>query len=164
MNWKTVIFHMTDLPFGRGGSPLQNLISRGYKSTILSAIACASDIDGGDIYLKSELDLYGTAEEIFLRADRLIESMIIKIIKDKPVAKPQEGNPTFFIRRQLSDSDLAKCSYGDLKACYETIRMLDAEGYPHAFLESHGLKFEFSRVSERSDGLYADVRIIKSSN
>ena len=27
-NYKCIIFHMTDLPFGRGGSPLQNLISR----------------------------------------------------------------------------------------------------------------------------------------
>ena len=26
-----VVFHMTDLPFGRGGSPLQNLILRGHK-------------------------------------------------------------------------------------------------------------------------------------
>lgn len=25
-NFRCVIFHMTDLPFGRGGSPLQNLI------------------------------------------------------------------------------------------------------------------------------------------
>jgi methionyl-tRNA formyltransferase len=27
--FECVIFHMTDLPFGRGGSPLQNLIARG---------------------------------------------------------------------------------------------------------------------------------------
>ncbi len=29
--FECVIFHMTDLPFGRGGSPLQNLIVRGHK-------------------------------------------------------------------------------------------------------------------------------------
>ena len=29
--FECVIFHMTDLPFGRGGSPLQNLIARGIK-------------------------------------------------------------------------------------------------------------------------------------
>ena len=43
---------MTDLPFGRGGSPLQNLIVRGYKSTKLTAIKVQSGIDTGDIYLK----------------------------------------------------------------------------------------------------------------
>ena len=38
--------------------------------------------------------------------------------------------------------------------------MLDAEGYPHAFLDAHGMRLEFRRVSQRSDGLHADVRII----
>ncbi len=30
-NFKCIVFHMTDLPYGRGGSPLQNLISRGFE-------------------------------------------------------------------------------------------------------------------------------------
>ena len=29
-----IVFHMTDLPFGRGGSPLQNLIVRGFRVLI----------------------------------------------------------------------------------------------------------------------------------
>ena len=32
-NYTCIVFHMTDLPFGRGGSPLQNLIVRGMKET-----------------------------------------------------------------------------------------------------------------------------------
>ena len=31
--FECVCFHMTDLPFGRGGSPLQNLIIRGHSET-----------------------------------------------------------------------------------------------------------------------------------
>ena len=38
--------------------------------------------------------------------------------------------------------------------------MLDAEGYPYAFLEVHGMRLEFRRVSQRSDGLHADVKIM----
>ena len=38
--WPTVIFHMTDLPYGRGGSSLQNLIQRGQSSTMLTALRC----------------------------------------------------------------------------------------------------------------------------
>ena len=30
-NWRTVVFHMTELPYGRGSSPLQNLIMQGKK-------------------------------------------------------------------------------------------------------------------------------------
>ena len=32
-HYECVIFHMTDVPYGRGGSPLQNLISRGIYRT-----------------------------------------------------------------------------------------------------------------------------------
>ena len=44
---------MTDLPYGRGGSPLQNLIKKNHKSTMLSAIECQDNLDSGDIYLKN---------------------------------------------------------------------------------------------------------------
>lgn len=35
-NYTCIVFHMTDLPFGRGGSPLQNLIVRGIYETKVS--------------------------------------------------------------------------------------------------------------------------------
>ena len=74
--WPTLIFHMTDLPYGRGGSPLQNLIQRSCSNTMLTALRCGAELDVGDLYLKDPLSLYGSAEEIFLRADALIEQMI----------------------------------------------------------------------------------------
>jgi Methionyl-tRNA formyltransferase len=43
--WPTVIFHMTDLPYGRGGSPLQNLIQRGHSSTMLTALRRSAQLD-----------------------------------------------------------------------------------------------------------------------
>src|SRR5699024_5051687 len=36
--FECVCFHMTDLPYGRGGSPLQNLISSGHDETMLTAL------------------------------------------------------------------------------------------------------------------------------
>ena len=158
--WPTVIFHMTDLPYGRGGSPLQNLIHRGHTSTMLSALRCGAGLDAGDVYLKQPLSLHGTAEEIFLRADSLIEQMIERIVREEPIPQPQQGEPVRFSRRTPDQSDLAGCHQGDLSAWYDQIRMLDAEGYPHAFLEALGMRLEFRRVSRRTDGLYADVRII----
>jgi methionyl-tRNA formyltransferase len=32
-NYECVYFHMTDVPYGRGGGPLQNLIMRGHQWT-----------------------------------------------------------------------------------------------------------------------------------
>jgi hypothetical protein len=72
---------------------------------------------------------------------------------------PQQGEPVLFSRCTLALSNLATCPEGNLSAWYDQIRMLDAEGYPNAFLEAHGMRMEFRRVCQRSDGLCADVRI-----
>jgi methionyl-tRNA formyltransferase len=103
--------------------------------------------------------LQGTAEEIFIRADSIIESMIKRIVKQRPDPKPQEGEPVLFKRRKPEESNLKDCAPGDLASWFDQIRMLDAEGYPHAFLEVHGCRMEFRRVSRRSGGLHADVVI-----
>ncbi len=157
--WRTVIFHMTDLPYGRGGSPLQNLIQRGHNSTMLTALRCVADLDAGDVYIKEHLALHGTAEEIFLRVDGLIEQMIERIVREDPLPQAQQGEPVLFGRRTPAQSNLCDSPAGDLTAWYDKIRMLDAEGYPHAFLEANGMRLEFRRVIQRSDGLHADVRI-----
>lgn len=162
--WPTVIFHMTDLPYGRGGSPLQNLIERGHTSTMITALRCDAGVDTGDIYLKEELSLHGSAEEIFLRAAVVIEKMIEQIVREEPLAKQQYGEPVRFKRRRPKQSNLLLCGEGEISSWYNHIRMLDAEGYPHAFLEIHGMRLEFRRVCQRSDGLYADVRIIPMSH
>lgn len=157
--WEVVVFHMTDLPFGRGGSPLQNLIKRGFKSTYLCAVQCVEQIDAGDIYLKEPLSLYGSAEEIFLRADALIESMIVRILSESPEPLPQQGMVVDFQRRLPSQSNLLDCSQGDITQWYDQIRMLDAPGYPPAYLEIGGMRIEFKRVSQSCDGLNAVVEI-----
>lgn len=56
-NFECIIFHMTDLPFGRGGSPLQNLIVQGIYKTKLTALRCEKELDAGDIYMKKNLSL-----------------------------------------------------------------------------------------------------------
>ena len=157
--WPTVVFHMTDLPYGRGGSPLQNLIQRGHTTTMITALRCNAGLDTGDTYLKHTLSLHGTAEEIFLRADRVIEHMIERIVREEPLPISQEGDPVLFTRRTPGQSNLSNCLDGDTSSWYDMIRMLDAEGYPHAFIDFNGMRLEFRRVAQRCDGLHADVRI-----
>ena len=50
-----IVFHMTDLPYGRGGSPLQNLILSGKTDTKISALKVDNGIDTGDVFLKKDL-------------------------------------------------------------------------------------------------------------
>ncbi|QHT68827.1 methionyl-tRNA formyltransferase [Rhodocytophaga rosea] len=158
-NYTCVVFHMTDLPFGRGGSPLQNLIVRGFTETVITAIRVEAGIDTGDIYLKKPLSLLGTAEEIFLRAGQIMLEMIKQIIAQPIVPVPQQGESVVFKRRKQEDSNISEIE--KLSKVYDYIRMLDAENYPKAFLESKYLKFEFSRATLKSDCIIADVTITK---
>lgn len=155
--FECVIFHMTDLPFGRGGSPLQNLIARGIHDTQVSAVKCVQEMDAGPIYLKKPLSLYGSAEEIYLRASKVIEDMILEILEKclKPVL--QQGVPTLFKRRTPDDSNLSIAV--SLEQVFDQIRMLDAEGYPKAFLNVGPFRLEFTRAQQKTDHVVADVRI-----
>jgi methionyl-tRNA formyltransferase len=156
-NFECVILHMTDLPFGRGGSPLQNLITRGIYETQLSALKCVEEVDAGPIYLKRPLSLHGTAEEIFLRASEIVEKMIIEIIKTNPQPIAQVGEPTFFKRRKPEQGNLLDAK--SLDQAFDLIRMLDADGYPNAFVNVGCLRFEFMRASRKAGSLIADVKI-----
>lgn len=158
--FECIVFHMTDLPYGRGGSPLQNLIVRGHKSTMISALRVNEGIDTGDIYLKKSLDLSGTAQVIFERTVPIIESMIQEILDKNLQPSPQKGEPTLFKRRKPKESNIEDLS--DLTDVYDHIRMLDAPGYPKAFLETEHFKLEFTSANYcDNEQVIADVRIIK---
>lgn len=73
-------------------------------------------------------------EEVFLRADALIEQMIQRIVCESPEPKPQQAEAVLFSRRKSAQSNLANCSAGDLDACCNQIRMLDADCYPPALV------------------------------
>jgi methionyl-tRNA formyltransferase len=156
--FKCVVFHMTDLPFGRGGSPLQNLIVRGITDTKMSAIRVGEGIDTGDIYLKSNLSLLGRAEDIYRRAARLTVKMIHEIIEENPQPYIQRGKVTSFSRRKPHESEIKKIE--SIDELYDFIRMLDAPGYPKAFIEINNFRFEFSRATLHNDNsIKADVEV-----
>ncbi len=156
--FECVIFHETDLPYGRGGSPVQNLIVRGVKETKMTALRATDEIDAGDVYLKRPLSLEGTARDIFFRANDVIAGMIETIVKESPEPTPQTGEPVVFKRRKPAEGNLH--DLGTLEEIYDYIRMLDADGYPPAFFNTSAIKFEFTgaRFDESGD-LIAEVRI-----
>ena len=153
---------MTDLPFGRGGSPLQNLIARGYKETYISAIKCQKEIDSGPIYLKKKLQLNGSANDIFERCNVIIQNMIIEILSNDIKPVKQTGQPTFFKRRKPKDGNITKLE--NLNDVYNYIRMLDHKIYPNAFLTTDNLKFEFKKAKDNGNSITANVKISKRDN
>jgi methionyl-tRNA formyltransferase len=159
--YECVCFHMTDVPFGRGGSPLQNLIVRGVHETKLTALRMSQQFDAGPVYMKEPLSLDGGAEEIYLRAGRLSAEMIQRIIRQEPKPVPQRGKAVNFKRRKPQESEVGNPT--SLEEFHDFIRMLDAEGYPRAFLHHSGFRFEFSRPALYDGRIVADVTITRGN-
>jgi methionyl-tRNA formyltransferase len=161
-HWECVIFHMTDLPYGRGGSPLQNLILRGHRQTFITALRCAEEMDGGLVYMKRPLSLQGSAQDIYVQATYIIEDMMREMLIARPQAAPQVGEPVHFSRRRPDDGDISRLS--TVSEVYDYIRMLDAEGYPPAFIDTEHLRLTFNRAQHRGERVLADVIIQRKSD
>lgn len=153
--WECVGFHMGDLPRDRGGSPLQNLILDGRRKTRLNAFRITGETDGGPIYLDRSISLDGRAEDIYRRAGELSADMIAEIIATHPTPLPQEGRPAQFSRRRPEQSELPDNI--TIEQAYDFIRMLDAEGYPRAFIDTGSLRAEFRDAELEGDTLKARV-------
>ena len=158
--FECIVFHMTDLPYGRGGSPLQNLIVRGHQDTMISAIQIDQGVDTGNIYLKKPLSLKGSAKDIFERATVVIQKMILEILSSDIKPFPQKGVATIFKRRSAKDGCMNQLK--EIEEVYDYIRMLDAEGYPPAFIETDSFKIDFfdSKLINETQ-ITANVRITK---
>jgi methionyl-tRNA formyltransferase len=151
---------MTDVPYGRGGSPLQNLIEAGHQETRLSALRIIGELDAGPVYKKMNLSLHGRAEDIYIRAGRQSFEVIRWIIREQPEPIPQIGKPVIFKRRTPEQSRLPKS--GNLTNIYNHIRMLDAPTYPQAFLVHGDFLLEFSHAEIGADGQLTVKTVIKN--
>jgi methionyl-tRNA formyltransferase len=159
--FECVCFHMTDVPYGRGGSPLQNLILRGHAATQMTALRMVAEWDAGPVYVKRPLSLSGRAEEIFERAADLIYDMIEHLIGSdaKPVA--QAGEVVEFRRRPPAESALPDGASSE--QLFDFIRMLDAPTYPPAFIAWDGYRLELTHAALEDGELRARVTFKKKS-
>jgi len=156
--YECVSFHETDVPYGRGGSPIQNLIQRGHRDTVVTALRMVDDLDAGPVYAKRPLSLLGLAEEIYVRSASIVSEMIAEIASTEPLPVPQTGEQEVFRRRTPGQSAVS-AEISTLEELFDQIRMLDADEYPHAFLEHGGFRFEFTRPALRTGRIEATVQI-----
>lgn len=158
-NFNCIVFHTAPLPFGRGGSPLQNLIIHGFKSSPVCALKMTDVLDGGPIYCSEEITLDGNISEIFQRLAITIERLILQICKINPVPIPQNGEIVNFKRLSITDNELL--SHHNLVELYDRIRMVDGLDYQKAFINYGEFAIEFSDAKIGSDYLSARVIIKK---
>lgn len=161
-SYECICFHMTDVPYGRGGSPLQNLIVDGKTETVITALRMTGEVDAGPVYIKRPMSLEGRAENIYRRAGDISLGMIREIVERRPVAVAQKGEVTIFKRRTPEQSIMPK--YCTITELYDHIRMLDAPTYPHAFLRQGAFNYYFTNAEIEGEQITATVRITKAKD
>jgi methionyl-tRNA formyltransferase len=151
------------LPYGRGGSPIQNLILEGFSEAPVNALSMTSELDAGDIYLSKKVSLGGNLNEILDRISTIIQEMIIQMVSGDYKLSQQSGEPKYFKRRSGIQNELPIFE-DDIKKIYNQIRMLDAPDYPCAYLNMGNFSFEFSDSQLQDDEIQAKVKIKRVNN
>ena len=156
-------FHSSNLPRGRGGSPIQNQIMLNVKKTKISAFKISERLDSGPICLQDNISLRGNALDILIRMETKSIQMIKKIIKKKNlIFVKQKGKPSFFKRRTPSESKINLNKTRTINKLYDFLRMLDAPNYPNAFIKLNKFKFTFNDIKINKNKIDAKVKITKN--
>ena len=160
--YKCICFHTAPLPYGRGGSPIQNLIIKNFKKTPICALKMTNDLDAGPIYIKKTISLKGSLNKIFERMSIKIIEMIKILIRKRIYPKEQKGKVFKFKRIKEDNSEIK--NEINIQKVYDKIRMLDADSYPNAYIKINNLKFFFTDPILKKNSIICNAKILKFKN
>lgn len=143
---KTLVIHESDLPKGRGWSPLVWQILEGSNVIPITLLEAEDKVDCGDIWTKSFVQLEGheTFSEIntkiFPEKLKLMDFAIQNFSSITPISQSKE-NTTYYQKRIPSDSKLSVTkSIGEQ---FDLLRIADDVRYP-CYFEFRGHKYTLS--------------------
>ncbi|MBP7216157.1 MAG: methionyl-tRNA formyltransferase [Candidatus Omnitrophica bacterium] len=130
-----IVVHASDLPRGRGWSPLTWQVEKGFRNIPITLFEAHQGCDTGDYYLKDKIPLDGSEliEELREKLAKKVIAMIERFLRQYPMkAMPQKGTVTHYRRRRPEDNALNVSM--NLKDQFNKLRVADNERYPAYFL------------------------------
>ena len=158
--FECIVFHTSPLPYGRGGSPIQNLILNGFKKSPVCALKLTKNIDSGPIYKKEIISLEGSLKDIFINLNTVVNKMIDELINYLPNPQIQDGE--VFIFKRLQEEDNLIPDNISIKKIFDRIRMLDDESYPNAFINYGNFKIDFYDAKFINGEIICKAKIINN--
>lgn len=141
-NRRNVVIHESNLPEGRGFSPLTWQIISGKNTIPVCLINASERVDEGGIIYRAELSFAGNELIAEMRdaLGQLYVDLVLKFLSEPspPPGEPQRGEPSYFMRRRPADSRLDP--HLSIAAQFDLLRTVDNERYP-AFFEHRGRTF-----------------------
>jgi len=133
-NKHNLVVHESDLPRGKGWSPLTWQILQGKNKITVTLFEAADKVDAGDIHATRTIEFDGTELVDELRAKQwdATEALISGFLKDPDMKpRPQSGEEGFYERRSAKDSELGTSK--TLAELFDVLRVVDNERYPAFF-------------------------------
>jgi len=149
---ETLVIHESDLPKGRGWSPLVWQIINGSNTIPITLLDAADKVDSGDIWKKEFVKLEGheVADEINAKVLPIkLKLMDFAIQNMNSIKKTsQEGQPSYFPPRKPEDSELDVNK--TIKEQFDLMRAADNERYPCFFnYRGHRYKVILDKINEK---------------
>lgn len=141
---RVLVVHESDLPLGRGWSPLTWQVLEGKSVVPVVLIEATLPVDSGPIIGRSQIELSGDELVDELREKQFEATLFLlrKFLEDPDDAcngaTKQEGDATWFPRRTPSDSELDVSK--SLLTQFDLLRVVDNEQYP-AWFAHRGTKY-----------------------
>jgi methionyl-tRNA formyltransferase len=141
-NSYNIVVHASDLPRGKGFSPLKWLLMGGTNTIPVCLFEAVEELDAGDVYYRTNLVLEGheLMNEIHPRLGQLTQDLCLRFLDEPtpPKGIPQSGTETRYPRRSLDDQRIDP--HTPLAMQFNTLRTVENDRFP-AFFDLHGQRY-----------------------
>jgi len=135
-NTHNLVVHESDLPHGRGFSPMTWQILEGKRTIPVCLIEASEMVDAGNIWIRDVMKLDGTElcdEWRAIQGEKTLE-LCLRFVDEYKILHPlkQTGTPSRYKRRYPKDSllDVEK----SIRQQFDLLRVVDNEKYPAYFV------------------------------
>ena len=132
-----IVVHASELPNGKGMSPLTWQILEGKNRIPISLFEAVEEIDAGPVYIRSAVEFTGNEllPEMQRALGRKITAMCEEFLSEWPQilskGSPQTGKSTFYGRRSPEDSSIDPTK--SIAEQFNLLRVVDNQNYPATF-------------------------------
>ena len=144
-NRRNLVVHASDLPKGRGFSPMTWQVLEGRNEIPVCLLEAAEDVDTGPIVYRTTMRFEG--HELIEEMRAILGRMHVELCRrfldepSPPTGAPQQGEPTNHPRRRPADSRLDPAR--SIAEQFDLLRTVDHEAYP-AFFDLHGRRYKLT--------------------
>lgn len=136
LNKHNIVVHASELPLGKGWSPMSWQIIEGKNHIPLTLFEVVEEMDAGDVYIRDNIQLDGSEliDELHIKLAKKIINMCLSYVDqyDSIRGHKQSGKSTFYRKRAAKDSELDIDK--SIKEQFNLLRIVDNENYPAFFL------------------------------